>query len=165
MMGDVTRSKDQRVGAPCSIKDVLAPTVEHLCSGVQAKAFGAWRRACPPNISRFARPSRFHNGTLTIECDSSIWVSELKFQSSELLERIARTTPNNPIERLRLVVDPMPDRRVGCETASDRRQRSVEPPRLEARSLATAVAAACEVRDERLRRAIEKALDSSMGRK
>jgi hypothetical protein len=156
--GDTER---QRSSLPRPLRDILDPALQRLAGSDQARAFGAWTRASGAPVSSCARPSRFFNGVLTVECASSIWANELTYLSGEILARMDEVAPGQPVKRLRFVVE----RTVHPPDDSERFVGPAKEPaeRLSGEALEGAREMAAEVRDPHLRAAIEAALRASSG--
>jgi predicted nucleic acid-binding Zn ribbon protein len=160
----VSRRKDseqQRNSLPRPLGEILDPALQSLITSDQARAFSAWARASGAPVSSCARPSRFFNGLLTVECASSIWANELTYLSGEILARMNDVAPGHPVRRLRFVVE----RVVRSTEDPERLETPPDEPieRLSGEALESARARAAEVRDPRLREAIEAALRTSSG--
>jgi len=160
----VSRENDgerQRSSLPRPLREILDPALQRLAGSDQARAFGAWTRASGAPVSSCARPSRFFNGVLTVECVSSIWANELTYLSGEILVRLDEVAPGHPVKRLRFVIA----REVRLPEGEERPE--TPPPeraeRLSGEALEGARAMAAEVRDPHLREAIEAALRASSG--
>jgi hypothetical protein len=152
--------ESRRSDLPRPLREVLDPTLERLATSDQARAFGAWARASGTPLSSAARPSAFFNGVLTVECASSVWANELTYMSGQILERMNQVSPGQPVRRLRFVVARaarLDNADNGPPPADDHRARLSDEALSEARR------AALGVRDERLRAAIEAALEASSG--
>lgn len=44
-----------------------------------------WNEVVGENIARHARPIDFNHGIVTVEVDSSVWITELKFMKAKLV--------------------------------------------------------------------------------
>jgi hypothetical protein len=153
--------ESRRGALPRPLREILDPALERLATSDQARAFGAWTRASGAPLSSAARPSAFFNGVLTIECASSVWANELTYMSVEILARMDRVSPGQPVKRLRFVVARARRPDEVDDGASD--SAGDPPARLSGDALEGARTAARGVRDERLRAAIEAALEASSG--
>lgn len=95
----------RRRSEPRPLRDILAAELETLGAGDEARAYAAWLSAAGKGLEGCARPLRFSRGTLTIACRSSVWANELHYQSEEILARMIAASPNQPVKRLRFIVD------------------------------------------------------------
>ena len=149
----------QRSSLPRPLREILDPALQRLAGSDRARAFGAWTRASRAPVWSCARPSRFFNGVLTVECVSSIWANELTYLSGEILARMDEVAPGQPVKRLRFVVERMVCPPVEAELPAGPVKGPAE--RLSGEALEGARAMAAEVRDPHLRAAIEAALRAS----
>lgn len=154
-------SDRQHSSLPRPLREILDPALQRLADSDQARAFGAWTRASGAPVSSCARPSRFFNGVLTVECASSIWANELTYLSGEILARMDEVAPGQPAKRLRFVVERVVRPPDDSELPAGPPQEPTE--RLSSEVLEGARAMASEVRDPHLRAAIEAALRASSG--
>lgn len=139
------------------IGEILHPALARLETSDQARAYGAWIRAAGEQIAGGATPKAFSRGILTIECSSSVWAGELTYLSDDLLRRMREIAPDNPVKRLRFMVGQDRSRQEDETPPSKdipRDQRPATP------DLGAAQEQAEEVRDERLRAAIQGALEA-----
>ena len=146
---------------PRPLGEILDPALRRIGASDQARAFGAWSLVSGAPVASCARPSGFFNGVLTVRCVSSIWANELTYLGGEILARMDEVSPGHPVKRLRFVVEHAarpPQEPEASETSTgDQRER------LSGAALGRARAAAEDVRDQRLREAIEAALRASAG--
>jgi len=64
-----------------------------------------WNRLLDPNIAAHAQPTGLRNGTLFVNVDSSVWLSELvRYRQREILERMQASFGSQVIRRLSLRV-------------------------------------------------------------
>ncbi|MDQ2700089.1 MAG: DUF721 domain-containing protein [Actinomycetota bacterium] len=68
-----------------------------VLAGVQA----AWPAAVGPQIAAVTRVVEEYEGTVTIECESSVWAHELEMMAPQLLQKIAAQTGSQAPEKLR----------------------------------------------------------------
>ena len=83
--------------------DVLRAAVERLGGTDQMRAYRAWATAAGERLVVVTTPRRFAGGTLTVECDSSVWAQELTYLGSEILAKMRAADPDCPVQRLRFV--------------------------------------------------------------
>ena len=145
---------------PRRIGEVLYQALARLETSDQARAYGAWARAAGRQIASGARPKAFSRGVLTVECTSSVWANELTYLGDQLLRRMREVAPDHPVKRLRFMVGrgrPRQEDEAPAAKNSDRDERPAPPDLNEARAQAEGV------RDERLRAAIQAALQTTAG--
>lgn len=85
------------------IGDILRPALEQLASSDEVRAYGDWWAAVGEQVAAVTSPRRLVRGTLTVECESSVWAQELTFLSGELLAKMAAADPSTPVKRLRFI--------------------------------------------------------------
>ena len=144
---------------PRRIGEILDPTLAGLQDSDQARAYAAWALAAGEQVTASAAPRGFRRGVLTVDCRSSVWANELTYLSGQLLRRMREVSPDHPVERLRFVVGRGPDRSGDDQAPEPRAVNDEGPDRRRGRPrLKGAKAQADEVRDERLRAAIQALL-------
>jgi hypothetical protein len=144
---------------PRLIGDVVRRALDGLETTEQARAYSLWARAAGLQIAAAATPRRFSRGTLTVECESSVWSSELTYLGGAILEKMRALDPAQPVERLKFVLRRTPRREVAEPAVSNNRRSG---RRLATGETADARASAESVRDEGLRAAIKAALAASL---
>ncbi|MHB1537641.1 MAG: DUF721 domain-containing protein [Solirubrobacteraceae bacterium] len=84
------------------LRDELAP------AGDLARIQMVWEDAVGPAIAVQARPVALIEGTLVLDCSSSVWASELTMMAAELCERVTEAlcvgefgAQRSAVERLR----------------------------------------------------------------
>ena len=68
-------------------------------AGVQS----AWREAAGEAIAAAARPVSLRDGTLTLECESSVWAQEIQMMGEELAARVQEAAPDAGVVKIRCV--------------------------------------------------------------
>ena len=168
-------SQTTRGDLPRRLGEVLAPALDRLATGDEARAYSAWARAVGEPVVGGTRPKAFRRGQLTIECASSVWANELTYLGPQIMRRMDEVAPGHPVRRFRFIVGRLPapasaDRGPaaaapevssrqgsgGPAAKEERRRQHPKPPAPDA----TRVQAE-GVGDERLRAAIEAALRRS----
>ncbi len=154
-MSEGPASHSGRHALPQRLGDILSPALERLATSEQAAAYRAWGRGAGEQVAAGARPRYFARGVLTVECESSVWANELTYLGSTILARMDQVAPGHPVKRFRFVIARGArgegDGADGRETPTLRERRpdaDYEPARRQA----------LEVRDERLRVAIDAVL-------
>lgn len=87
--------------------------VERILTGLGAPPAPAmvtlhdrWPEIVGPAAVEHCRPGRVIDGRLTVEVDASAWASQLRWQESDILERIARLVPSSGVGALAVRVRP-----------------------------------------------------------
>lgn len=145
----------RRSEPPRRLGEILKPTVQRLISGDEARAYAVWVRAAGDQVGGATRLRAFSRGTLTVECESSVWANELTYLSGTILARMGELDPGHPVRRLRFRVRRRAPMQEEPPAASNDRQRGAS---LQPEDVSAARSAAGDVADERLRTAIEAAL-------
>jgi hypothetical protein len=143
---------------PKRLGDILSASLGRLATSDQARAYAAWVRAAGEQVASGARPRNFSRGVLTVECTSSVWANELTYLGGQILRRMDEVAPGHPVKRFRFMIERAAPRREVEPPATNEESRHERPARPD---LGGARAQAEEVRDERLRAAIQAALRAS----
>lgn len=68
---------------------------------IHAEVARIWPRLLDPNITAHAQPAGLHKGTLFVNVDSSVWLSEIvRYHRREILNRLQRTFGASTIARI-----------------------------------------------------------------
>jgi predicted nucleic acid-binding Zn ribbon protein len=60
-----------------------------------------WSQSLDPNLVAHARPAGLHKGTLFVNVDSSVWLSEIvRYHRREILTRLQHALGSNLIQRV-----------------------------------------------------------------
>lgn len=86
------------------LRDILQKRLEELEESDQARAYRAWRAVAGGHLGAVCAPGRLYAGTLVVECESSVWATELSYMAPDLLARLRAVDPGTPVERLRFRV-------------------------------------------------------------
>jgi predicted nucleic acid-binding Zn ribbon protein len=70
-----------------------------------ARVQAIWEQATGPQISAAARPTKEHEGVLTVSCSSAVWAQEIDLMSSTLIEQVNRALHSDLIQQLRCRTD------------------------------------------------------------
>lgn len=150
----------RRDSGPRRLGEILAPTVSRLTSSDDARAYALWARAAGEQVAQATAVRAFSRGVLTVECESSVWASELSYLSGEILARMSAMDPGNPVRKLRFRVR----RGVAAQEETPAVAKNPERgERLQPEDVSAAQEAAEGVADERLRAVIEAALRAASG--
>lgn len=122
------------------------------------QVFGRWQALVGVEISRHARPNRYHCRVLWVDVSDSVWHQQLQFLKNDLLVKLNRSLVNEQVEDIRFQltsgwhgeqdnekeVSPPPSAPSAAETAEIDRQLSY-------------------VEDEELRAAMRRCWDNFYG--
>jgi predicted nucleic acid-binding Zn ribbon protein len=85
------------------LADFLTRRLQTLADSDEVRAYRAWHAAAGEQIEAVTNPSRLTNGTLLVECESSVWSQELTYMGPQILERLRTADPGTPVQRLRFI--------------------------------------------------------------
>jgi predicted nucleic acid-binding Zn ribbon protein len=66
-----------------------------------ARVQGIWESIAGPAIAAAARPTREHDGVLTVTCTAAVWAQELDLMAAELIPRLNASLGAETIRELR----------------------------------------------------------------
>ena len=67
----------------------------------EAEVVKVWNSTMDPNIAAHAQPAGVRNGTLFVNVDSSVWLSEIvRYRRKEILDRLQHSFGRNLIQRI-----------------------------------------------------------------
>ncbi|HTY87439.1 MAG TPA: DUF721 domain-containing protein [Candidatus Acidoferrum sp.] len=67
----------------------------------EAEIIKVWNSLIDPNIVAHAQPAGIRNGTLFVNVDSSVWLSEIvRYRRKEILDRLQHSFGRNLIQRI-----------------------------------------------------------------
>jgi predicted nucleic acid-binding Zn ribbon protein len=67
----------------------------------EAEIVKVWNSLLDPNITAHAQPANLHKGTLFVNVDSSVWLSEIvRYRRKEILDRLQHGFGKNWIQRI-----------------------------------------------------------------
>jgi predicted nucleic acid-binding Zn ribbon protein len=96
------RDRRGRSSSPKPLSQVLGRAIESIAPQTPLALFqAAWPRAAGPEIAAVTRVVEEREGTLTIECESSVWVQELELMAPRLITKLAADTDGLAPEKLR----------------------------------------------------------------
>jgi len=140
--------------------EILQGAVVRMSSGEVGRAYALWLKSCGEPIAAVTEPKRFQRGQLTIECESSIWVSELTLLGGAIVTKMRALDPESPVEKLRFVLARQ-SRAAAAEPEAVRPDERWKP--LAAADLDGARECAEALSDDKLRTAVRAALRASVG--
>src|SRR5208283_1753583 len=85
----------------CRVGDVLPRVTKDLHLDqrrAEAEIIKVWNSLIDPNIVTHAQPAGIRNGTLFVNVDSSVWLSEIvRYRRKEILDRLQHSFGRNLI--------------------------------------------------------------------
>ena len=67
----------------------------------EAEIVKVWNSLLDPNITAHAQPANLHKGTLFVNVDSSVWLSEIvRYRRKEILDRLQHSFGKNLIQKI-----------------------------------------------------------------
>jgi predicted nucleic acid-binding Zn ribbon protein len=67
----------------------------------EAEVVKVWNSLLDPNITAHAQPANLHKGTLFVNVDSSVWLSEIvRYRRKEILDRLQHSFGKNLIQKI-----------------------------------------------------------------
>ena len=88
------------------VHDVLGkvmPTLRLEQRRAEREIVQVWRDLMPPDIAAHAQPAGLNKGTLFVNVDSNVWLTEIvRFRQKEILERLQHSFGRQKIARLSL---------------------------------------------------------------
>ena len=67
----------------------------------EAEIVKVWNDLLDPNITAHAQPNNLHKGTLFVNVDSSVWLSEIvRYRRKEILDRLQHSFGKNLIQKI-----------------------------------------------------------------
>jgi predicted nucleic acid-binding Zn ribbon protein len=85
------------------LADFLTRRLETLADSDEVRAYRAWHAAAGEQIAAVTNPARLTDGTLLVECESSVWSQELTYMGPQILERVRAADPGTAVRRLRFI--------------------------------------------------------------
>ena len=101
---DVSSLESARVTRARRIGDVLPQVAKDLHLDqrrAEAEIAKVWNSLIDPNIVAHAQPAGIRKGTLFVNVDSSVWLSEIvRYRRKEILDRLQNSFGRNLIQRI-----------------------------------------------------------------
>ncbi|MDD5138711.1 MAG: DUF721 domain-containing protein [Verrucomicrobiales bacterium] len=67
----------------------------------EAEIVKVWNDLLDPNITAHAQPANLHKGTLFVNVDSSVWLTEIvRYRRKEILDRLQHSFGKNMIQKI-----------------------------------------------------------------
>lgn len=126
------------------------------------RVFGLWMRALPKRVVLNARPVRIERGVLWVNVTNPVWAQELSYLEKDLLAKLQQVPGAASVKSIRFRVGPLPDVKPLEDPTGPtavpraRAKKRVPDPVLDA--------ALTTVTDDSVREAIERAIESSLGK-
>jgi len=100
----IAKKKKQAV----SIGDILPGVFKRL--GLEekieeGKLIGAWPAIVGETVSKRSRPRGIKRGILVVEAENNVWMQEIRFHQSEILDRIRERFPKLRVKGIRLELE------------------------------------------------------------
>jgi predicted nucleic acid-binding Zn ribbon protein len=95
------------MAAPKKLGDVLAQLVARRGYAREQSSEAlenAWRQAAGEHIAKYTCPGNMRGGILEVTVANNLLVQELGFQKADILDRLAKISPNQNIRDLRFRV-------------------------------------------------------------
>lgn len=129
--------RKQKPGFPKPIASLLAeafrgkPLEKRLG---EAEVWRVWEAAVGPQIAARARPSKFHDGVLTVVVASAPWMQQLSFMKRDIAERLNGRIGKNLVREIYLKAGrpPRPEERHPAERPAARLLSETEESKIEA---------------------------------
>jgi len=67
---------------------------------------GLWRRTAPTALQEICHPKKYHNNCLTLQVESSIWLSRIRQQQKSLIRHLRRSREFAGLGKIKLEVSP-----------------------------------------------------------
>jgi len=101
---DLAPLEAAQVGRARRVGDVLPQVTRDLHMDqrrAEAEIFKVWNSLIDPNIVTHAQPAGIRNGTLFVNVDNSVWLSEIvRYRRREVLDRLQHSFGRNLIQRI-----------------------------------------------------------------
>jgi len=67
----------------------------------EAELVSVWNALIDPNLTAHAQPHNLHKGTLFVNVDSSVWLTEIvRYRRKEILDRLQHSFGKNLIQKI-----------------------------------------------------------------
>ena len=84
--------------------DVLPALLKELrldARQAEAEVVKVWNSLIDPNITAHAQPANLHKGTLFVNVDSSVWLSEIvRYRRKEILDRLQHSFGKSVVQKI-----------------------------------------------------------------
>lgn len=89
----------------------------------RSELFVGWADAVGPSIADHAQPVSLNEGTLTVQCDSTAWATQLKLLQSQVLTTLAERFPEAGVVAMRFLGPDVPTFKHGRRSVPGRGPR------------------------------------------
>jgi predicted nucleic acid-binding Zn ribbon protein len=101
---DVTPLEIARATAARRAGDVLPGLIKELrldARQAEAEIVKVWNSLIDPAVTAHAQPANLHKGTLFVNVDSSVWLSEIvRYRRKEILDRLQHSFGKTTIQKI-----------------------------------------------------------------
>lgn len=108
-----------------------------------------WLRAAPPALQPICRPVLYHDNCLTLQVESSIWLSRLRQQQKSLIRHLNHTREFAALGKIKLEVSPR-------QLKPRQRKQDHHHKKLSVRSRKQLLSTAAHLSDSELRHSLER---------
>ena len=90
-----------RARRPGEVLPVLMKDLKLDSRRAEAEVGKVWNELIDPNVTAHAQPTGVRNGTLFVEVDSSVWLSEIvRYRRKEILDRLQNSFGKSMIQKI-----------------------------------------------------------------
>lgn len=101
---DLSAEEKARASASRSVADLVPSVLSELRIDARqgdAEIVRVWNSLIDPNLTAHAQPANLHNGTLFVNVDSSVWLSEIvRYRRKEILDRMQNSFGKSLIQKV-----------------------------------------------------------------
>ena len=101
---DLSTQEKARMSAARNVTDVLPAVLKDLRMEARqgdAEIVKVWNSLIDPNITAHAQPANLAKGTLFVNVDSSVWLSEIvRYRRKEILDRLQNSFGKNMVQKI-----------------------------------------------------------------
>lgn len=96
---EVTRATPARL--PGEILPALMKNLRLEARQSEAEIVKVWNSLIDPSVTAHAQPANLHKGTLFVNVDSSVWLSEIvRYRRKEILDRLQHSFGKSVIQKI-----------------------------------------------------------------
>jgi predicted nucleic acid-binding Zn ribbon protein len=101
---DLSAQEKAQAVAARNVADLLPALMKDLRMDArqgEAEIVKVWNSLIDPNITAHAQPANLNKGTLFVNVDSSVWLSEIvRYRRREILDRLQNSFGKNLIQKI-----------------------------------------------------------------
>jgi hypothetical protein len=101
---DLAPLEKMRAAPACPAAAVLPKLMKDLRIDdrrAEAELVQVWNSLIDPNLTAHAQPHNLHKGTLFVNVDSSVWLTEIvRYRRKEILDRLQHSFGKNLIQKI-----------------------------------------------------------------